>query len=267
MEVTVRSKEENEFIDSFERFFKLDKVTDELKLFISRAWIDKRKPVRRWLAGWFVEDGMQVWLDRLRDWQSHLDQYDKIVEVSERKTPDKSEKGLEKHDKEKLKETAAAKSEVRRLTHLHGFLSILDSKIGMSLGFNSLLLGAVGVFLTWVPGLLEKAPNPHRKWAFLLAFRGITVLALGILLLSLWVLLLGFRRVVWGDLTRTKADEIVDKAREYARFLMISLTRRTNAFRISTYLTKIALVILGVLIVMAMIVSLLALLGFETRQG
>ena len=128
----------------------------------------------------------------------------------------------------------------------------------MSLSFNSLLLGAVGVFLTWVPGLLEKAPNPYRKWAFLMVFRGLTVVVLGILLMSLWVLLLGFRRVVWGDLTRTKADEIVNKAREYSRFLMISLTRRTNAFRISTYLTKTALVILGVLIVMAMIVSLYA---------
>jgi hypothetical protein len=263
METAMRSKEENEFIDSFEQFFKLDKTTEELKLFVSRACIDKRKPVRRWLAGWFVEDGMQVWLDRLRDWKFHLDQYDKIVELSERK-PAKPEDTLEKipaaakSEETDEKTTAAAKSEVRRLTHLHSFLSILDSKIGMSLSFNSLLLGAVGVFLTWVPGLLEKTPSPYGKWAFLLVFRGITVVALGILLMSLWVLLLGFRRVVWGDLTKTTAENLVDKAREYSRFLIISLTRRTNTFRISTYLTKIALVILGMLIVMAMIVSLLA---------
>jgi hypothetical protein len=64
--------------------------------------------------------------------------------------------------------------------------------------------------------------------------------------------------VVWGDLTRTKGEGIVDKAREYSRFLIISLTRRTNAFRISTYLTKIALGIVGLLILMATVMSLCA---------
>jgi hypothetical protein len=242
------SKGEREFTDSFEDFFELDSWKSEWGLFLSRACIDNKKPLRCWVAGLFVKDGKQQWIDRLCRWQDHLDEYDKIVDVSEQKSASSTA--------EQSPAALVAKARILRLTQLHSFLSILDNKIGMSLSFNSLLLGAVGVFLTWVPGLLEKAPDPHWKLDFLLAFRGLTVLVLGILLTSLWVLLLGFRRVVWGDLTRTRATDSVEKAKEYSRFLIISLTRRTNAFRISTYLTKFALAIVGFLIVMAMVLSL-----------
>lgn len=95
MATHITSEAEQAFVDSFERFFELDNAKEERKLFVSRACIDTKKPLRGRLAGWFIKDGMQVWLDRLCDWQSHLDQYDKIVELSERK-PAKPQETLKK---------------------------------------------------------------------------------------------------------------------------------------------------------------------------
>jgi hypothetical protein len=76
------------------------------------------------------------------------------------------------------------------------------------------------------------------------------------------VLLRGFRRIVWGDLSRKNKDEpeavsndaveelklLETKEKEYAGFLIMSVARRTNSFRISTYLTRIALVFLAFLL-------------------
>jgi hypothetical protein len=80
-------------------------------------------------------------------------------------------------------------------------------------------------------------------------------------------LLRGFRRVVWGNLGGNRKENptemngeqaqntLVKEERDYAGYLIIAVARRTNTFRISTYLTKAALVTLAALILMGAIFS------------
>jgi hypothetical protein len=44
--------------------------------------------------------------------------------------------------------------------------------------------------------------------------------------------------VVWGDLGKSKKQTNNEKEEEYTRFLVIAVARRTNLFRVSTYMTK-----------------------------
>lgn len=85
-----------------------------------------------------------------------------------------------------------------------------------------------------------------------------------LLVASLWVLLLGYRRVVWGDLDPDPKQERITtvqerrrKAERYTRFLIISVVRRTNVFRVSTRLTFFALFCTFLLVSLFGYVSLL----------
>jgi hypothetical protein len=228
----------------FKAFFKLDDSTTERSLFFARPAIDKESWLRPFVGQRKLRKGVRLWRTRLKAWEHHLDEYDKIANLPR-----------------------TTLSGAHRIDQLNILLGVLDSKIGMSLGFNSLLLSGVGLFLTWVPSLVEHARNLTRAHVFLVVFRIIVLAILGVLLTSLTVLLRGFRRVVWGDLSREELAEgtlpkdeerLPKKEKEYSRFLIISLARRTNIFRISTYLTKWALRGLAVVIALSMVVSIAA---------
>jgi hypothetical protein len=245
-------------------FFDLDAWDVECLLFLSRTTLDKgsllNRVIWRWAKRW-EKSGYDFWVKRFKDWERHLNIYEQLRNspIPLRRKQDVN--GQSEPSKTKVDEDDAADgSNTWRIDKLNGLLNILDTKIGMALSFNSLLLAGVSFLLARISGLAD--PSKCTALLQVLAF-----LVLVLLLASLWVLLRGFRRVVWGDLGHnttgnpTEMNEeqaknmLVKEESDYAGYLIIAVSRRTNTFRISTYLTKAALVTLAALILMGAIFS------------
>jgi hypothetical protein len=140
---------------------------------------------------------------------------------------------------------------------LSDLLKILDSKFSMLLSINSLLTALLGLSLTQVAGLYEKWSTLQGrqeffwKWTFLITLLLLILLLLYRCLFNIWYALRGFRRVVWGDLTKTSGLG----ENQHSRFLMFSLARRTNLFRVVSHSTKnayggfLALATIGLIVV------------------
>jgi hypothetical protein len=149
----------------------------------------------------------------------------------------------------------------KRVTFLFEHLNILDTKLGMLLNFNSLLLIAINVLFG---GLYNLVPKPFPADAHILVVSGVSayflIWALAILSVvfgAFWLLitilcLSGERRLVWGDLgligrgkDRPPLAEFKDTRKlaraeeEHVQALVISVVKRTNKSRVANYLTII----------------------------
>ena len=127
-----------------------------------------------------------------------------------------------------------------RIILLNKLLSIIDTKVGMLLSTNSFLLAATGFGRVWLADLL-KAQSCHPV-APVISYTSL-FFVLVLLIGSLSIALMAFRRVVWGNLEHTPAPQYGDDEQEIKNtgFLIMSVTRRTNKFRISCKLLEWAL--------------------------
>jgi hypothetical protein len=219
-----------------EKFFRLDDPKQEWRLFWARPTLNEES----WLNKIRFEASRSAaaaeWRKRFDLWEGHLAAYEEIDNLTA-----------------KQKKDATDSPGTWRIDKLNKHLDTLDAKIGMALSFNSLLLAGVTFSLSWMPTLVGQSKCSSQKDVFFTIFHGLAFAILFLLLASLGILLRGFRRVVWGDLgsgglAKKKSKE---KEKEYAGFLIISVARRTNTFRISTYITTWVLRLLALLILTA----------------
>jgi hypothetical protein len=120
-----------------------------------------------------------------------------------------------------------------RIRFLFDHLAILDGKFNIVLTFNSLLLIVMNILLGVLFNLLSMRPDIASKISEYWSFR-VFVGCEG-LFGTLWLCvtigcLFSVRRLVWGDLRKTSEHEHVKQ-------LIIAVAKRTNAFRISVFVT------------------------------
>lgn len=149
-----------------------------------------------------------------------------------------------------------------RIAFLNDHLNILDGKINMMLTFNTLFLIAFNVLLNALFSLTPKRTPPqilhfvfdrYQLPALLLTCLTITFAIVWFCITFLC--LLAARRIVWGDLGKglsestlqslidpagrltgfNKELDIVETA--HVRALIVAIVKRTNKFRIASYLT------------------------------
>jgi hypothetical protein len=232
--------------DFFKRFYALDDLSCEKKLFSERNNL---------LA--------ECWTDRLREWEGHLQEYAKLKADGRSSTPagvalvpkpESTRSSPPETDGSKIipggpPAAGTSATDIRpakailntdRIDKLDSMLTVLDSKIGMLLAANSFVLSATGILLSGTPKLTEWIPGVSMiRYGFGFLFNALLFGIVGVCLLNLWFLLRAFRRVVWGNLGKGGADS-ASREREYVGFLIVSLARRTNMFRIVTHRTKYA---------------------------
>lgn len=151
----------------------------------------------------------------------------------------------------------------KRIQFLFEHLNILDTKLGMLLNFNSLLLIAVNVLYGGLYNLVPK-PFPTNSHIFNLsghlliwALAILSVLFGGIWLLITILCLVGERRLVWGDLGLIRrgqlrpaikefkdANLLAEAEEEHVRALVIAVVKRTNKFRLAGVLSIINVALL-----------------------
>src|SRR6266550_10482 len=225
-------KKKKEFYDLLDRFFDLDKRSDELKLFVAGHALNVNSWFNRRASANDLKRTLDPWLERFVQWEDHINAY---------------------HELE------GGRYGTKRIDKLSKHLDVLDTKIGIALNFNSLLVAGVSLFAPWITNFGLSLCSSGR-WVFEV-FVVLVFVVLGLLVWNLGILLRGFRRVVWGRLgastsnsqeqnsekeaegkteTAEEGNKKAEKDEEdYVRFLIMSVARRTNCFRISTYITKV----------------------------
>lgn len=144
-----------------------------------------------------------------------------------------------------------------RIEFLFQHLTILDTKFGISLTFNSLLLLAINVLINILLNLLKSDGHfievPHIYRTLLVSL----TVSFGLswiltTLLCLW----GERRLVWGDLGllsqgnrlqlgRLTSEKIKEAEQKHVEALIMAVVKRSNKFRIVIVLTFVNVLILA----------------------
>jgi hypothetical protein len=183
-----------------------------------RKWMANRSPSK-------TDD----WRTRLQDWEQHLNVYLWISLGCSNPSQMTPTQYIEKVQGERIK-------------LLSDHLKILDGKFSMLLTVNSVLAALVGVSLRETADLFGKITPLETtgvfwlKWSVFLIIVSLLVWVIIRCLFNIWFAIKGFRRVVWGDLSDCHEPSLGEN--ELSRFLIISLARRTNMFRIVSASTR-----------------------------
>ena len=228
--------------------FKTDSYLDEFKLFVRSLYPPDRFKRRTGKAN--------RWPERCDEWYTHATIF---AYIKSGLSPNGGKAAVSEQDA-KPGDTSAKEWEgplwkERRITFLFEHLNILDTKLGMLLNFNSLLLIAVNILFG---GLYNLVPKPLSTNAHILSLSGRdliwTLAFLSVLFGAIWLLttilcLLGERRLVWGNLglvergqRQVKLGSLKDASllkaeEEHVQALVIAVVKRTNKFRVSSFLT------------------------------
>jgi hypothetical protein len=171
-----------------------------------------------------------------------------------------------------LKESSLAHgTKENRIAFLFDHLNVLDTKLGMLLNFNSILLVSINVMFSLISNF-TRAPGEQslaRRLFMLhpqtmLIFIGASGFFAACWFVATMLGLLGQRRLVWGDLGRIhektgarqlKVAELGDGAlleraeQEHVQALIVAVVKRSNKFRIATAVTLAGVIGLAVAIV------------------
>lgn len=171
MSCSIPSRRDSKFDKNlFTKFFKLDPTLDECNLFFFRLALNPRARYRRMLPRWYKKCGLKTWQNRLDKWERHLEEYDCISDLGVVKPPmflgsQSAPGGSWLFDSRQAPQEKS--SLIRRIELLNGYLTILDTKIGMALSFNSLLFAGVSLFWTWIPAVVDRIPTQKSAIRFL----------------------------------------------------------------------------------------------------
>lgn len=195
---------------------------------------DLDRPKEEWKLFWHRRNPRhECWKKRLEDWRVHFAIYRQLFSA----TPDTTSVDIDS---------------------MGGHLSVLDNKFGQILTFNSLILTITTVLAGHASDLAGLLKTDAMKDEFTKCFIGLTMIIGLLCLMNMWNCLKGIRRVVWGDLgrwlqraeagTKVEVKGDFERARgDHAKFMLLSIARRTNRFRIAIYLTKAIMVCVFVL--------------------
>jgi hypothetical protein len=138
-----------------------------------------------------------------------------------------------------IKQASPSTEKATRIDFLSHHLDILDSKFGILLNFNTLLLVAFNVVLNYL--LNVHLVDQVFKWCG--AMFGV------FWLLTIATCLVGERRLVWGDLGTIDKDRYDGKdfeenpnlinvaGEQHIKSLIVAVVKRTNKFRVAVALT------------------------------
>ncbi len=229
------------FSASVEKFFRLENTAIEWDMFCHLNALDHKVKERSILARhrdrlfkvllFRRHVAPDVWLDRFEEWESHLTVYFELMDLNPGAiaAPTSS--------------PPARAHGTRRIDRLFGHLAVLDSKFSMLLTVNTTMLGAFTLTLTQLRAYFVFLGFPATRAGFVVQelieaplFLLLSLLICGSLF-NLWHALRGFRRIVWGDLDGYENDPIAGE-RAQTDYLIISVARRTNLFRVIAHVTK-----------------------------
>jgi hypothetical protein len=212
-----------------EPFFRLDDRRLELNLFCTRNALDKELLKKSWLARhrdgfyktiflrWGIDE--DCWAKRLNEWEEHVNRYFEIYKNGENPLP--------------------THLGTKRLEKLSSSLGVLDNKFSMLLSVNGTMLAAVGLMLASVPKLIDYVHySKPTEWLIRISLEGIFALIIICNMFNIWHGLLGFRRIVWGDLTGFESAEKAEQRN--VQYMIVSVARRTNLFRVISFVTRCA---------------------------
>jgi hypothetical protein len=243
--------------DFLEEFFRLDDPQKEKELFYARNDLDRKyrkkgriarrlddylwKPLDTWMKNRLGTKSphQDPWLVRFRAWEQHLNAYTTIKAATATQSSDTSEVV----PRTRVPQTPSTPPGVDHIDKMNGILTILDTKIGMLLAANAFVVSGIGLLINGAPKLTDWISGHYTRYVLGLVFNSLLFGVVFLCLFNLWFLLRGFRRVVWGNLEAATATE-GDLARIYVGFLIMSAARRTNMFRIVTYVTRYAFALL-----------------------
>lgn len=245
-------------------FFKLDSKWQEIGLFFARPFLVCKfiRKISPWQWPWNC--GQMAWKGRLEKWKKHLLAYEELEVFIRPPLPRTGRSGFSPF-RIKSAGPAFAKAVKRsgtspftpqalgtdRIDQLNQMLNVLDQKVGMALNFNSLLFAGVSFLTTWLVGLIEKSGDTPHKTEIIAACQAVAAVTVALLAFTLFILLVGFRRLVWGDLGEkipeavpsNRRQVLAAKKRLHIDHLILAVALRTNVFRISTYLSSSALIL------------------------
>lgn len=231
-----------------------------------RQWQDTGKdPLREelrllvwdYLCGKFDRRKKSPWPKRCDEWEVHATGYAYIA-----CGPPAASEALPPAVPPSTPATPPKFWKAERITFLSKHLDVLDSKLGMLLNFNSLLLIAINVLYAAFYNLVKEIPSflnlKQFSAALIVALAGLSVV-FGALWLAITILcLVGGYRVYWGDLGRGERDrhysleELNDPAlpaaaeEKHVESLIVSIVRRTSRFRIASMLTFVNVAVLAI---------------------
>ena len=226
------------FKESVKTFFELENMDKEWDMFATRNMLDNERHSQSTIAA--LRDRLclqfrrgrnvtlDCWFSRFEEWDKHLDGYLAIDSATVA-----------------TRVTAGPSHGTKRVDKLTSHLSTLDTKLSMAIGLNSLLLAGSTFLVKETDDLVAFAafPGTASGWMTAKVLQGLLyfflALAMGCCLSNIWHGLRAFRRVVWGDLHLYPGNPTEGERRQ-TDFLIISLTRRTNLFRVITYVTTLA---------------------------
>jgi hypothetical protein len=138
------------------------------------------------------------------------------------------------------------------MDYLSERLRILDTKFQMLINVNAAMLTITALLLRQSKELTDQLPSsnlfdkiaayaPVLKPGFShFIYQALTLASIVLVLFSLFnirQILRGFRRVIWGDLN-FKDNTGEENKEQNIDFLIISVTRRTNMFRVTAVVTR-----------------------------
>ncbi len=232
---------------------------------LSRVWRRRELLSRLGEASKEEKPKIHPWIKRLSQWQRHLDVYFDL-------SSDLPNRGASSASGVKRLEFISSK-----LGILDGKFGMLLTINGALFGFVALLLAHPDSLIDlmpvrsidrffhfclhlhprilfpnvgWIRGQstrhLQYLTETMLQWIARIWIEGHLAVIVILALFNIWYALRGFRRIVWGDLIgyRTVAGQFVkfknkyEAAEENERYLVISLARRTNLFRIVSFATN-----------------------------